>query len=121
MTLIGRLTTGIVKAGAKYLKTSPTTSRMVHGTLVKTNHITGTQIAHLPEGAKTVVLGAGNRLSKIFGQGATITSYPKGHFFGGDTGCIALQGKGANGFLTFTPKEYGDFVKMMTGLNKIYV
>ena len=111
------------RTGAKYFKTAPVTTQNIAGQALKTNHMTGTQFAKLADGTKTVVLGSGNRLSKVLGEGTSIVSYPKGSFFGGKTGLIRLAGKDASnpiGALSFTPKEYGDFEKLMKDLNKIY-
>lgn len=107
------------KTGAKYLKVAPTTTKVVHGIPVTTNHMTGTKVANLGDGVKSIVLGAKNKLSKLFGEGTSIISYPKGHILGGNEGSIVLQGKGGKGFLTFAPKEFGEFINMMKDLAKI--
>ena len=108
------------RAGAKYFKKAPVTTKNVAGLAVKTNHLTGTQFTKLADGTKSVVLGSGNRLSKILGEGTSVVSYPKGSFFGGKEGLICLSGKNVNQALSFTPKEYKGFLDMMKELNKIY-
>lgn len=116
---INSLRNTAAKVGAKYLKVVPTTTKVVQGAVVKTNHKTGTQVVKYGDGVKSIVLGAGNQLSKLFGKGAGIVSYPKGHVFGGETGRIVLSKKGAVGFMHFTPKEFGEFINMMKDLAKI--
>ena len=121
MSMISRVGQSVVrngaKAAAKYLKVAPTTTKTVHGIPVKTNHITGTQVAKFPDGDKTIVLGAKNRLSKLFGEGATIVSYSNGP---GKDRLITIKGKDVPGLgLPFLPKEFGEFVKMMQELAKV--
>ena len=108
------------RAGAKYFKAAPVTTQKISGIAVKTNHMTGTQFAKLADGTKSVVLGSGNRLSKVLGEGKKIVSYPKGSFFGGAEGLIQVSGKNATHGLPFTPKAYGEFVKVLKDLNKLY-
>ena len=92
----------------------------VCGVPVKTYLKTGTKVAKNVDGngAKSIVLGAGNKLSKILGKGTNITSYPKGHFFGGDTGMILVSGNPKKLGMPFLPKEFGDFIKMLTEMAK---
>lgn len=110
---------GASKASAKYLNTALKTTSKASGVPVTTYHKTGTQVAKLADGTKSITLGARNGLSRILGEGATITSYPKGTFFGGNEGLILLQGKNGKGLLSFLPKEFGEFVQMMKNLAKI--
>lgn len=124
MSMISSVGQNVVRsaatAGAKYLKVAPTTTKMVYGVPIKTNHVTGTQVTKMADGAKNIILGAGNKLSKLFGEGANILSYPKGHMFGGEEGMIFLNGKAKKGVgLPFTPKEFGEFVNLMKSLAKI--
>jgi len=123
--IVGNLSTRLVqtaaKTGAKNLKIAPTITRKMCGVPVTTNLITGTQVAKLADGTKSIVLGAGNRLSKVLGEGTSICSYPKGSFFGGANGLIAVHGKNGKAPLAFQPKEFGDFVKMMRDLTKLNV
>lgn len=93
-------------------------TKAYQGVEVLKNYATGTQVAKYVDGTKNVVLGSGNSLSKLFGEGATITLYPKGSLMGGKDGTIMLAAKGAENALAFTQKEFGEFVNMMKALAK---
>ena len=103
----------VCRKGAKYLKKAPVLD--VAG--VKTNYMTGTQFTKLADGTKSIVFGSGNRLSKLLGKPSVI-SYPKGTFMGGENGLIVIAGK--QGALSFTPKEFGDYINILQKLNKFY-
>ena len=111
---------GAIRQGAKVFKKAPTVTRNEHGISVTTHLMTGTKVAHGVDGenAKCIILGSGNKLSKVLGEETTIVSYPKGSFFGGDTGLIAVEGKGGKGPLVMEPKGFGDLVKLMKEMAK---
>ena len=117
MSMISNLGQSVVRNGAKAackcFKLSPTTTKMVNGIAVSTNRITGTQVTKVGDFGKAITLGAGNRLSKLLGEGTQIVSYPKGGVFGDKK--IGLPDLG----LLFSPEGFGEYLKMLRELAKV--
>ena len=106
----------VCKNGANHLKISPVVTQKVAGQPIKINLMTGSQTTKFADGTRSIVLGSGNGLSKLLGVGSNIVSYPKGSFMGGADGLIAFFKKGTNAPMSFIPKEFGEFVKMLKKL-----
>ncbi len=124
MSIISRIAGAVMPQAAEVVAKCTgkalSVTKNVFGIPVTTYLKTGTQVARNVEGmgAKTVILGGGNKLSQVLSKGTALTCYPKGTFFGGETGMIIVSGNKAAKGLPLEPKEFGEFIQMLKEMKK---
>lgn len=105
-----------IKFISKKFKFTPVTYKHKNGAVYWKNHSTGTKGIRY-ENNKMIILGEGNRLSKIFKKGAIISVSPKNDTLcknGKNINLVAnLLGSKEKFIGNFSPEEFGKFVRTL--------
>ena len=106
----------LTQVWAKATKKAPIITRKVEGIPFTTNLKTGTQVMNV-NGIKSIQYGKETELYKLGLR--NVVSYPSGFFGNNLNRIIYVKGTKAGKGLAFSPKEFGDFVKMLREFEKL--